>query len=47
MRVLYMSGYPDDAIVHSGVLEEGIDFLHKPFTAAGLAIAVREILDRA
>jgi PAS domain S-box-containing protein len=47
MRVLYMSGYPDDAIVHRGVLEEGIDLLHKPFTAATLAIAVRDILARA
>jgi DNA-binding response OmpR family regulator len=46
-RVLYMSGYTDEALGHHGVLDEGIDLLMKPFTAAVLAARVREVLDRA
>ncbi len=45
VRVLYMSGYTDDAIVHHGVLEPGISLLEKPFTELALARAVRERLD--
>jgi two-component system cell cycle sensor histidine kinase/response regulator CckA len=44
MRLLFMSGYTDDAIVHHGVLDEGTPFIQKPFTPQGLALKVREVL---
>ena len=44
-KVLYMSGYAYNAIVHQGVLEEGIEFIQKPFSPEPLARKVREVLD--
>jgi PAS domain S-box-containing protein len=46
-KVLYVSGYTDDAILHQGVSETGMAFLPKPFTASALAHKVREVLDAA
>ena len=46
MRVIYMSGYTDNAIVQHGILQEGIDFINKPFMAGALAVKVRQVLDR-
>ncbi len=45
IKVLYMSGYTDDAIVHHGVLEEGVALLAKPFAGESLVLKVRQILD--
>lgn len=45
LRVVYMSGYTEDAIVHHGVLEAGIVLLEKPFTEEDLARTVRAVLD--
>jgi PAS domain S-box-containing protein len=45
IKVLFTSGYTDDAIVHLGVLERGTAFLQKPFTPSSLARKVRETLD--
>ena len=46
MKVLYMSGYTDNAIVRHEVLEKGVNYIQKPFTMEGLARKVREVLDK-
>jgi two-component system cell cycle sensor histidine kinase/response regulator CckA len=45
LKILFMSGYTEDAIVQRGVLAPNAAFLHKPFSAEGLAAKVREVLD--
>ena len=45
LKVLFMSGYTTNVIVHHGVLEEGIHFIPKPFSIKDLSIKVREVLD--
>jgi two-component system, cell cycle sensor histidine kinase and response regulator CckA len=45
LKVLFTSGYTDDAISHHGVLEPGVEFLPKPYTSAALARKVRQLLD--
>lgn len=46
IKVLYMSGYTNNAIAHHGILEEGINYIQKPFTLESLLHKVREVLDR-
>jgi PAS domain S-box-containing protein len=45
LRVLFMSGYTSDSALRAGVVEGGMPYLQKPFTAEGLARKVREVLD--
>ncbi len=45
MKVLFVSGHTDDAVVRHGVLEDQVNFLQKPFSPMALACKVREVLD--
>jgi CheY-like chemotaxis protein len=45
LKILFTSGYTDDAIAHHGVLNEGVEFLPKPYTPSTLAHKVRAMLD--
>jgi two-component system cell cycle sensor histidine kinase/response regulator CckA len=47
LRVLYMSGYTDDAVVRYGISHAEMPFLQKPFTAQDLKAKVRSVLDKA
>jgi CheY-like chemotaxis protein len=46
MKVLYMSGYTNNAVFHHGVLEKGANYIQKPFTIDGLMKKMREVLDK-
>jgi CheY-like chemotaxis protein len=47
LKVLYMSGYTDQAVIGEGLLDEGAAYLQKPFTLDGLAQKIREVLSTA
>ena len=46
LKSLFMSGYTPDAIARHGVLDDGVNFIQKPFSLPGLAAKVREVLDK-
>ena len=46
IKVLFMSGYTNNVIVHRGVLDDGINFISKPFSQKELAVKVHEVLSR-
>jgi two-component system cell cycle sensor histidine kinase/response regulator CckA len=46
VKVLFMSGYPDNEIANPSALGEGVDFLEKPFSPKALCRKVRDVLDR-
>lgn len=46
LRIVYMSGYTRNAIIHHGRLDKGVDLLQKPFRLADLARILRDVLDR-
>jgi FixJ family two-component response regulator len=45
LKVLYMSGYTDDAVLRQGMLEPGAAFIQKPFRPDDLARRIRDLLD--
>jgi len=45
LKILYMSGYAEDSIVHHGILDSEIDLIQKPFSADGLLRKIREVHD--
>ena len=47
MRILYVSGYSEEAIARQGQLTEGIELLAKPFTPGVLTAKIRQLLDHA
>ncbi|MBU8921631.1 MAG: PAS domain S-box protein [Bacteroidales bacterium] len=47
LRVIYMSGYTDDVIVHQGIIDDGVEYIQKPFSNNDLSLKIRKSLDTA
>ncbi len=45
LKTLFMSGYTANVIAHHGVLDEGVNFIQKPFSREQISVKVRELLD--
>ena len=45
LKSLFMSGYTANVIAHHGVLDEGVNYIQKPFSRLGLSVKLREVLD--
>jgi PAS domain S-box-containing protein len=45
LKIIFFSGYTDNSIVHHGVLDEGVEFIQKPYSHLDLAIKIRSVLD--
>jgi YesN/AraC family two-component response regulator len=45
MKCLYMSGYTADVIAHKGILDEGVNFINKPFSKLDLSAKLRELFN--
>ncbi len=45
IKILFMSGYPSNVIAYQGILEEGINFIQKPFSLKEISLKIRRVLD--
>ena len=46
LKTLYMSGYTANVIAHHGEIDEGVQFIQKPFSLEDLAVKVREVIEQ-
>jgi two-component system, cell cycle sensor histidine kinase and response regulator CckA len=45
IKILYMSGYTDDAMLRHGIVSDAVNFIQKPYTCEALLLMVRQVLD--
>ena len=46
IKAIYMSGYTENVIAHSGIMDQGVNFIQKPFSMKSLLVKVRQVLDQ-